>query len=208
MDVNQKLASDLYRTERWPKVLNVTPIAFMDKFLTQSQNSSAKMGLCVDEYFKNFVEFGEQRNDDWNQLEDVVLYTTYETFMFHNFAFYYRMFKNVIDNLIPTGVMKHLIENYYTKKWKFEKLEDEPKVLSLDDLIFGFNIWLGCCLITIIVFFAEQIGRIKSRVNRNNLEELNYLKIHPLEGDATEPFSSLGMDFGKSFKIKEQRDEL
>jgi hypothetical protein len=142
-------------------VSKVNPTVFMEKFLTQSQNSSAKMALCVDEYFENFIESGTQRNHDWNKLEDVVLYTTYEVFMFHNFAFYYRMFKNVIDNLIPTGIMNYLIENHYTRKWKFEKLEDEPKVLSLDDLVFGFNIWLGSCLISLIMFFAELLFRIK-----------------------------------------------
>jgi len=157
--------------------LGISAIDFTAVFLTQSQNSSAKMALCVDEFSCNFIEFGEKRNHDWNQLEDVVLYTTYEVFMFHNFAFYFRMLKNVIDNLIPTGIMNHLIETHYTRKWKFEKFEDGPKVLSLDDLIFGFNIWLGCCLISFISFILEQVLRIFKKQPR----VIKFAKVHPLE---------------------------
>jgi len=183
----------------------------MNEFLTQSQNSSAKMALCVDEYFKNFIEFRTHKNHDWNQLEDVVLYTTYETFMFHNFAFYFRMFKNVIDNLIPTEIMSHLIETHYTRKWKFEKFEDEPKVLSLDDLVFGFNIWLGCCLITFVVFIAEQIKRIKSKMCsgiKDNMENVTFPKIYPSKDCATESCSRLNTENVKNFRIKIQRQEL
>ena len=169
------------------------------------------MGLCVDEFSRNFIEFGTKRNHDWNQLEDVVLYTTYETFMFHNFAFYFRMFKNIIDNLIPTGIMSHLIETHYTRKWKFEKFEDGPKVLSLDDLVFGFNIWLGCCLTTFVVFIVEQIRRIKSKmfcIIKDSMEKVTFPKINPSKAYQTESCSSLNTDNVKNFRIKMQKQEL
>ena len=83
-------------------------------FLTQSQNSSAKIALCVDEFLQNFIESKMKHNLAWNQLENAIMYTSHDAFTFHSFLFNFRMIYNAINNLIPTGIMKHLIENYYT----------------------------------------------------------------------------------------------
>ena len=42
------------------------------------------------------------------------------------------------------------------KNWKPQKVEKKPKVLSLDDLQFGFKIWFGTCLCACFTFLIER----------------------------------------------------
>lgn len=86
------------------------------------------------------------------------------------------MFKILIDNLIPTGIMNHLVEIHYTKSWKFQKPEVGPSTLKVNDLLFGFNIWFGFCLISTLAFVAELgLKLLKSRTSKR----IKFIKIHP-----------------------------
>jgi hypothetical protein len=139
------------------------PFDYQQAFYTQSQNSSANMALCVDDYLKNSQEFLSRENIGWNQIQDTVLYTTYDAFLFLDNAYYFPMLVNLINNLIPTGIMNHLIDVFYTKRWKFLKTEKEPKVLNFDDLQFGFKIWFGSCLIAFLTFLLEKGTKFRLR---------------------------------------------
>lgn len=80
----------------------------------------------------------------------------------------------MIEKLIATGLMKYLVENYYTKKLEFKKLQKEPKVLSVDDLAFGFNIWLVVCCFSFSIFIIEILAQnLRYKKNKN-------AKIHPI----------------------------
>lgn len=85
-------------------------------------------------------------------------------------AFYFEMIEKTVDSLIDTGILSYLIEKDIGKKLKFGQAESEPKVLNMDDLSFGFNIWLGCCVFSAICFVIELVGwpikkcRLKNKV--------------------------------------------
>lgn len=151
-----------------PNVKSILTKEFYKLLTTQSQNASRKIALCLDDFLLNFVENYTKLNHDWNQLDNSILYMTHEAFAFQGSSFYYRMFKKLIDNLIPSGIMKHLIENFYTKEQKFTKRKGGPKVLTILDLRFGFNIWLGCCLISIAIFIMELFTRLVKKRKTNN----------------------------------------
>jgi hypothetical protein len=173
-------------------------------FLTQSQNAEAKIALCFDEFTQNYIELEMHRNHDWNKIEDNVLYTNHEVFAFWNHIFYFRMFKILIDNLIATGVMKHLVEKYYTKKWKFEKFVESRKVFSVQDLAFGFHIWLWCCLMSFLGFLAELIYK---RLNspRKKPKPIKFAKVHPILIENEEvciPKKNLDKKLVQKFRIK------
>ena len=100
------------------------------------------------------------------------------------------MLNEVINNLIPTGIMNHLIENYYTKKAKVMKVGKNPKILDVDDLAFGFNIWLGFCAISGAAFVIELI--LGMRTCKKNLSfeilkkkminrKMKFAKVYPIE---------------------------
>jgi len=165
--------------------------------MTQSQNSSAKMALSVDEFNSNYYQnLGIKAVNSWNKLE-TVLEKSFDAFFFIGSTFYFRMFNKIIDDLIPTGVMNHLIENHYTKKFrKIENDETEPKVLNYDDLSFGFNIWLGFCLISLVGFIAEHIYKLI------RTKKIKFAKVHPVLEGTLESFRILSPELIEKFRIK------
>ena len=146
----------------------ISPKKFMRTYLTQSENVSAKIALCIEENLANFMDYividRYQKELGWKYLKDPVMYTIFEVFLFYDHTYYFRMMKNAIDSLIPNGIMKYLIENYYLKTSKLPQIEMEPKVLSLDDLLFGFKIWLGCCLISFFGLMVEFVVKFGSQI--------------------------------------------
>ncbi|CAG9801202.1 unnamed protein product [Chironomus riparius] len=167
MAINKEVSDSKYRTEKWPKVYDMMPADYLNALLTQYENSSIKMALTVDEFYLNYLDLKmKKRTHNWNKLKNVI-YTSHDVFMFLGFTFYFRMFDKIINDLIPTGIMNHLIENFYTRKLKFFPTEENPKILSLDDLAFGFNIWLCACLISVFEFLFEIIiNFVKIRFNK------------------------------------------
>lgn len=147
----------------------------------------------------NFIDsHTKKRIHEWNKLEDTVLWSSYDVFIFHGTAFYFRMFYEIIDKLIPTGVMDYLIKEHYTKKWRFQKFKKEPKVLNVDNLGFGFNIWLGFCMISLIGFMAELLT--KSLIKP---KKIKFAKIYPSsEIEITEVSCLLGPKLIEKFKVK------
>lgn len=157
------------------------------------------MALGIDEFYMNFIDsHTKKRVHEWNKLEDTVLWSSYDVFIFHGTAFYFRMFFKIIDKLIPTGVMDYLIKEHYTKKWKFQKSKKKPNVLNIDNLGFGFNIWLGFCMISFIGFMAELLSK-----RFRKPKKIKYAKIYPSSEIETTEFSCLlGPKLIKKFKIK------
>jgi len=180
------------------------PIDFEAALITQSQNESAKIALTVDEFYVNHLNAKLKSTLQWNKLGDTVLFTSQDTFCFYGTAYYTRMLMKVIDNLIPTGIMNHLIEKYYTKKWKFVKIGKEPQVLKLDDLAFGFNIWLGFCLLSIVGHVAEHLVRFVTKPKK-----LKFAKVHPIDDDDdVEVECALKPELLKKIRIKTDLEEF
>lgn len=121
------------------------------------------MALHVDSVVLNYYEEKHKRNFDWLRVNGIT--ETHDCFVFQEYDFSFPMFKRTIDKLIDTGIMQYLNENYYMKKIKFDKPVTGPKVLSVSDLAFGFNIWLGCCLVSCGVFLLEIGVKLMKKVS-------------------------------------------
>ncbi|CAG9801205.1 unnamed protein product [Chironomus riparius] len=166
MDVTSFTEENLGTSTVWPKIFRMSSNAYTTAYLLQSQNSSAKMALIVDELFTMFLSI---KNDiktlNWYKLDNIVVYTFHDAFVFMDNAFYFRMYNKIINDFIPTGIMNHLITNFYIRKFDYEKIIEDPKVLNLADLAFGFNIWLCACLVSVFGFIAEHVTfLIKNRL--------------------------------------------
>jgi hypothetical protein len=133
---------------------------------SQSQNSSAKIAIVIDNIAISYYETEYEGRDPWNQLDDR-LFACNIGIAFQHSAFYFRMIKDTVDKLTDTGVVRHLIKTRVLIRRKYPQDEPEPKVFDVDDLLFGFNIFLGFCGICVIVFCVEVILGIK--VCRTNL---------------------------------------
>ncbi|KAG5683281.1 hypothetical protein PVAND_012570 [Polypedilum vanderplanki] len=72
-----------------------------------------------------------------------------------------------------------------------EKEEKEPKVLTLDDLDFGFFIWFPFIGISIIVFILELII---FKLTKKSFRKMKPAKVHPMvidENQANDKFETL-----------------
>ena len=142
----------------------------------------------MDELFQNDLERARSKNYIWNQLTEP-LYTSHETVGLYQNSFAFRMFKNTIDRLIDTGVMGYLSNEHYTRKRTYYKVKDGPKVLGLDDVGFGFNIWFGFCCLSTLMFVIEIVFcKIQLQFNkRKSSKVLKFAKIYPMSsaGDGT-----------------------
>jgi len=180
------------------------PYGFEAALVTQSQNASAKLALTVDEFYVNHFSSSLKSTLKWNKLEDTVFSPSRDAFCFFGAAFYTRMLMKIVDNLIPTGIMNYLIEVHYTRKWKFAKVGKAPQVLTLDDLAFGFNIWLGCCLLSLFGHVAEHLVRFVTKPKK-----LKFAKVHPIDDkDDEEVEFTLKPELLKKIRIKMDLEEI
>ena len=69
----------------------------------------------------------------------------------------YPIFDEVMRNLIPSGIPQYL-QIFYSKLLfgTYEELNEKtPQVLTLNDLAFGFLLWLAACSVSIAAFVGE-----------------------------------------------------
>ena len=146
---------------------------YINFYQTQSQNSSAKICIIIENLLKS--ELNAQENPHWNQLETENIFVSHQAFIFHQRSFYFRMLFKTVNSLIDTGIIKHLTDDYLRKK-KFFKIEEQTKVLSLNDLSFGFIIWLCFCGISFGAFILEMTKKHKPK----KVPKLfKFAKVHP-----------------------------
>jgi len=130
------------------------------------------MSLLISDLFQSYAEYKTRQSDNWIKLEEV-MHVTHGGLVTQPNAFYFEMIEKTVDSIIDTGILSYLIEKDIGKKLKFDQAKSEPKVLNMNDLSFGFNIWLGCCFLSAISFVIELIGwPIKKCRLRNKVEFL------------------------------------
>jgi hypothetical protein len=71
----------------------------------------------------------------------------------------YPYFEEVMDKLIPSGIPQYLPDFHaYLLYGNYENSEENfPKILTIDDLSFGFILWLIACGISICGFLGEIV---------------------------------------------------
>lgn len=73
-----------------------------------------------------------------------------------NMNYMNRLINDVFTQLIEAGIPQHFTDRVFNFFPKFDELK-EPQTFSLDDLWFGFEIWLFACAATTCVFILEII---------------------------------------------------
>jgi hypothetical protein len=132
---------------RRPKIVNYSDEAFWDVFKTnQIKNESAKLALLTDN--KVLVK-GVQLKE--------ALFTDTVGFVMRRNHFLYWLTEETLRDLINGGIPQY-IENFYLEWFNSQASiidKNDPKILSIDDLNYGFVIWSVAISITLIVFIAE-----------------------------------------------------
>ncbi|KAG5683284.1 hypothetical protein PVAND_012573 [Polypedilum vanderplanki] len=110
--------------------------------------------------------------------------------------FYSHEFYKLLSKLMPSGIPYHFTKMHKEIYFKLvnEKEEKEPKVLSLDDLDFGFFIWFPFIGISIIVFILELII-FKLTNKKKSLRKMKFTKVHPMVIDENQANENLNVKF-------------
>jgi len=74
-------------------------------------------------------------------------------------SFIHDVLDDVLDKTIPAGIPQYLLKYHFDIVFKeFDPgADNEPKVLTLDDLSFGFVLWGFACGIATVSFFFELL---------------------------------------------------
>lgn len=132
-----------------PKVMTIEEYMknspFNIVFNTQIENFSAKLAFFM------------YQNPEFKgiQLKETFFSSTAGISIERN-SFLYNAINDALQWLITGGIAQFIfnfyIEDYFPEKPKPPK---EPKILAIDDLSYGFIIWLIASLITIFIFLVE-----------------------------------------------------
>lgn len=119
-------------------------------------------------------------------------------------AFYLKMIEETANRLIDTGLMNYLIKTILSDNIKIKNPEDPPKVLSLTDLSFGFNIWIGFCCLCISSFILEHL-LVKLYIKWNYYssgKHIKYAKIWSLKNFQKTQTIKLKLQTQNHFRIR------
>jgi hypothetical protein len=156
----------------------------MEYFLkTQPQNSSAKISLVVQ---SNSLEYFQQHKSlNWHQLKNINFHVNQISFYFFINNFFLNIVDEAIQRLTSTGIMNFQISLMFTSRQVNE--HKKCKVLTLENLSFGFVIWLCSLVVTVVAFAMEivlfvaikEVKRRFSRYVRNKWSK--YAVVYPVK---------------------------
>lgn len=160
------------------------PEEHLTLFLTQSNNESDKISIVMTESTLKFFEIGNGKILSWQTLPNYILLVSHSGFTFKSNNFFLEVTENLIQKFLPAGIMKHFYDQCFPyiqvgqiiKNWK---------VLTLNQLNFGFVIWLGCCGICFLFFTAELLFYLFCRIIKKTRSKKcikkvkKYSKVYP-----------------------------
>ena len=156
---------DLTEDEKWPNMEIVDIDEYSKIFRTQSQNSSARIAMSMQTMMMDHYEWMTGDPKFWLQIPDTTVQVSHVGFSMFSNNFFLQGLNDVTQQLVMTGIMDKTLRDLFGTKRKFSKLS-EPKILSLENLGFGFVIWLWFCGICVLVFLCEiSIGNFKKVVD-------------------------------------------
>lgn len=132
------------------------------KIKSQSENSSAKIAFLVSDIAKRHLV--AVLNERVHQFDERLI-TFPMGIIFHRNNFLYRLTEEVMEKVIPAGIPQYLFEFHQwmaiRRKITINSVKG-PRVLTLGDLNFGFEIWLSACGMACVGYVME-ILRFKAR---------------------------------------------
>ncbi|KAG5672233.1 hypothetical protein PVAND_002375 [Polypedilum vanderplanki] len=147
-------------------------------YMNQRKNDSAKSAFLVIE-----TSLKMSNHINWPTLKER-LNILQNGISFFNQNFFYFITENMIQRIIPFGIVEHSFKfhvDYLTLHDEPEKFG--PQILTLKDLSYGFNIWLIAISIAILSFFGEVIiFKFKKflRNRKKNRKLFKFAKIQPI----------------------------
>ena len=85
--------------------------------------------------------------------------TTLTALLMQRNSFISELINDILEKTIPFGIPQYLMDSHHSMLFKHyeKKIVKDPKVLKVDDLSFGFVLWLGACGISFCGFILEIV---------------------------------------------------
>lgn len=122
------------------------------------RNDSIKYAIFMEEEIARILEFEANVRSSHLKERLLVVQLGIGTFLNH---FLFQLLEEVMQGLITGGIAQRTWEFYKEIYLTLPSIPPKaPKILTLEDLNFGFFIWLAACGISSLVFFCEILVKI------------------------------------------------
>jgi len=153
-------------------------------FFTQSQNGSSKTALLIQSLALDHFNSHSKTPRNWRKLKDFSFQTTQIGFAFFKNNFFHEITDNTVQQMTSAGILQRMIEMEIGRENKFD-INTDPEKLNIEQLCFGFFIWLGFCGISLATFVLELfvwmlVRIIKQQMRKSKTVKLKFAKIHPV----------------------------
>jgi hypothetical protein len=139
------LLTSMIPDNRRPKIANYSNDDYYGVFDNHLKNESAKLAVLITE---NPAHKGVRLKE--------ILFTDTAGLVMRRNQFLYWLTEETLRDLITGGIPQQLVKFYEDINYPLKKEDPaDPKVLSIDDLHYGFVIWIVASYITLIAFIAE-----------------------------------------------------
>ncbi|KAG5671220.1 hypothetical protein PVAND_001429 [Polypedilum vanderplanki] len=151
-------------------------------YAKNSENSAARMGLIIVDL--SIYSLNEILNQKiiWNKLNEEINSAHLNLVFFHS-SFFYEQMKKIYSRLAAAGIVHYLYNKNINNSKEFSpQIDDQkvPQVFTLNELSFGFVIWLGTLSVAVIVFLIEIfIWLIKNKEKKQ--KKLKFAKVAPMK---------------------------
>lgn len=143
---------------------------FMRFYENHREDSSVELAFYADE--NNLLEMNMDCQCS-NRILNEILATVQIGLAVDKNHFLFDLIEDTLQKIIPFGLVNHFIDLHKWILYRQDKdvSESEPKVLAIQDLSFGFVVWLISCIFAIAGFIYE-ISKFKGR---RSIKELSGL---------------------------------
>jgi len=137
----------------------------------------------------HYFETNAKKFSTWLRLSDNFRTST-SGFGFYGGNFFFPIVDKAVQQLTDTGIVNNWVKTVLQTKIKMEKVKN-AKVLLVNDLSFGFVIWLVSCGISVVIFACEMIQTIRvskltmqayknKEIVKKRYRKIEFAKVHPM----------------------------
>ncbi|KAG5669349.1 hypothetical protein PVAND_017237 [Polypedilum vanderplanki] len=213
--LNENFSENFYRINneiingrKMPKIMNVSKEIFYFLYKESlDEKSQKKFAFLVFETLH--AELNTTFKNSLPIMDNERITKEFSYGIIKNSLLSYEIF-DVISQLIPSGITKHLAEYgmWFINRAIDLEIVDSRRILSLKDLEFGFVIWLASLSLPITCFICEILS-VKGKFLIKNLKEFSEMKIiKKVLKPLMEKYHDRWYQFKMGTKRKNMEDEM
>lgn len=180
-------------------------------YLTQSQNTSAKIALVLDPLEPIVHQNPPEIFSSWNRIDEKSIYTSHQGIATSRLNFYSKMIQKTAVGMIETGIMGNLVDTRVLKLKKPKRKGNRQKLLNFEDFLIYLELFLGVYGFSVIAFVFELF--LSSKIFRKIVkfvfarkistnQKFDFAKVHEDKDNKSNKIHKLNSNLIEKFRIK------